>query len=90
MQFLVKVICPLLFCLMLWSDIAVQQTIGIPQLQFLNEVIDVPVVPSRSYAPLCATTGALVVLLINKVVNTPVVPQRLIPMVLFCSDIHRD
>ena len=26
------------------------RTIGIPQLQFLNEVIDIPVVPSRSHA----------------------------------------
>ena len=30
--------------------LAVQQTIGIHQLQFLSEVIDVPVVPSRSHA----------------------------------------
>ena len=52
-----------------FHGLAVQQTIGIPQLQFLNEVIDVPVVPSRSHAR-CATTGALVVLLINKVVYT--------------------
>ena len=33
-----------------FHGLAVQQTIVIPQLQFLNEVIDVPVVPSRSHA----------------------------------------
>ena len=65
-----------------FHGLAVQQTIGIPQFQFLNEVIDVPVVPSRSHArcvqrqvPFCVAhqQGRL----------HSVVSQRLIPMVLF-------
>ena len=51
-----------------FHGLAVQQTTGIPQLQFLNEVIDVPVVPSRSHALVC--NDLVCVLLINKVVYT--------------------
>ena len=50
--------------------LAVQQTIDIHQLQFFNEVIDVPVVPSRSHARCVQLQVPWFVLLINKVVYT--------------------
>ena len=53
-----------------FHGLAVQQTLGIPQLQFLNEVIDVPVVPSRSHALCVQRQVPWFVLLINKVVYT--------------------
>ena len=39
--------------------LAVEQTMVIPRLQFLNEVIDVPGMQVVQVLPLCATTGAL-------------------------------
>ena len=53
-----------------FHGLAVRQTIGIPQLQFLNEVIDVPVVPSRSHALCVQRQVPWFVLLTNKVVHT--------------------
>ena len=53
-----------------FHGLVVQQTIGIPKLQFLNEVIDVPVVPSRSHARCVQRQVPWFVLLINKVVFT--------------------
>ena len=53
-----------------FHGLAVQQTVGIHQLQFLNEVIDVPVVPSRSHARCVQRQVPQFVLLINKVVYT--------------------
>ena len=57
---------------------AFQQTMVIPRLQFLYEVIDVPgmqvVQVLLRRCPLCATTGAL-----KKVVIFPFVAQRLFP-----------
>ena len=55
-----------------FHGLAVQQTIGIPQFQFLNEVIDVPVVLSRSHARCVQRQVPWFVSLINKVVYTVV------------------
>ena len=70
-----------------FHGLAVQQTIGIPQLQFLNEVIDVPCCAKSFTCPFCATTGALVSVAHQQGRLHPVVPQRLIPMVLFVQTI---
>ena len=62
-----------------------QKTVEVPQLQFINKVVDSPVVAQRqiSWSRLCSRTPWKIPQLqvLDKVVDLPVLAQRQIPMV---------
>ena len=67
----------------------VQKTVEIPQVQFLNKVVDIPVVVQRQVPMVQKVQKTLEVpqlQFIDKVVDIPVVAQREIPMKRFQFD----
>ena len=67
----------------------VQKTVEIPQVQFLDKVVDIPVVVQRQVPMVQKVQKTLEVpqlQIIDKVVDIPVVAQREIPMKQFQSD----